>query len=116
MTRPILLPTDGQLEFTFDSYVEELEVLDAALGAHLLYTALTPGAAATTGRRGSPAWWRTQVIAWCGLASTAARFDPEAVGSAAMAAQHMEEYLLMPWIRSLLAAGAAVHMPDRPAA
>src|SRR5690606_22911449 len=103
-------------EFTFDSYVEELEALDAALGAHLLHTALTPGPAATTGRRGSPAWWRTQGIARCSLASTVARFDPEAGGSAAMAARHEEAYRLMPWLRTPPAAGPTVHMPDSPAA
>jgi len=104
-----------QLEFSLDTYLADLDAVDMSLGAHLIDVALTPGLSSRA-RRGSAAWWREQVVTWCGLASTAARFDPESVGSAAMAAEHMEDELLLPWIRSLISAGADVLLPSRPAA
>jgi hypothetical protein len=114
MSRTLSARSPLQFEITFDAYLEELDAVDAALGAHLLEAALTPGASADA-RRGSPDWWRSQVRRWCALPSTAACFDAEAVGSAAMAAEQMEDVLLMPWVRSLLTAGADL-LPRRPAA
>lgn len=108
-------PADYPLPDEIESLLRTLDAADLALGGHLLDRVRVESGGLN---RGSPlfdaAWCRAQVAEWCQAECVREAFGDEAVGSTAMAVEHMEDDLMLALARDLVRQAAA-HNTRKPA-
>jgi hypothetical protein len=108
------MPSQSHAPITdeIDELVAQLDAADLALGLHLVHVLIGAiGNGVRAPRPLSAAWYRARILDWCRAGSAVREFGAQAVRSTEMAVAAMEDDLLVPLGRDLMARALALPEP-----